>query len=68
MESNVPCIVCGEGGHRAHKCPTLCDPLKEGFQGNQRGGHDSHDEEMVKPVAPVFPVSRYSKKSKAQYC
>ena len=46
MNSAVPCNICNEGGHKASDCPTLYDPLKEGFySGGGGGGGHSHDDE-----------------------
>jgi len=44
METGGKCCVCG-GGHRASRCPDLCDPLNEGFfkGGGGGGGCDDHD-------------------------
>ncbi len=46
MNAACPCSLCGEGGHKASRCPALRDPLKDGFQsgGGGGGGHD-HDED-----------------------
>jgi hypothetical protein len=46
------CYVCGEDGHRASRCPELCDPLREGFfKGGGGGGGDcddhDHDDRVV---------------------
>lgn len=42
----ISCSVCGEGGHRVSSCPTLREPLKEGFySGGGGGGHHSHEED-----------------------
>lgn len=41
------CSVCSESDHHTNKCPTLCEPLKEGFyrpSGGHQGGHDDEDE------------------------
>jgi hypothetical protein len=47
----IPCTVCKEGGHKSAKCPTLYDPLKEGFYSGGGGGgghsHDDDDEHLV---------------------
>jgi hypothetical protein len=40
----IVCSLCSSAGHNANKCPTLSDPLKEGFYSGGGGGH-SHDEE-----------------------
>ncbi len=64
MEYGGKCSLCGEGGHRASRCPDLCDPLREGFfKGGGRGGggdcddHDHDDrvklEQMVGAGVPV---------------
>jgi hypothetical protein len=58
MEYGGKCSLCGEGGHRASRCPDLCDPLKEGFfKGGGGGGGgdcDDHDhDERVKLDRPV---------------
>ncbi len=46
MNSACPCGVCNEAGHTSRECPTLYDPLKEGFYaGGGGGGGHSHDEE-----------------------
>lgn len=47
---SVPCPVCKEAGHVASACPTLYDPLKEGFyQGGGGGGqHTGEEEEKAK--------------------
>jgi hypothetical protein len=46
QNTTAPCSVCGEGGHRASCCPTLREPLKEGFySGGGGGGGHSHDDE-----------------------
>jgi hypothetical protein len=40
------CYFCSSAGHYVSKCPTLSDPLKEGFySGGSSGGSHSHDEE-----------------------
>lgn len=49
MQSGAtPCAICGEGGCCAAECPTLREPLREGFQGGGGGGgghsHDDDDE------------------------
>ncbi len=45
MEYGGKCSLCGEGGHRASRCPDLCDPLREGFfkGGGGGGGGDCDD-------------------------
>ena len=51
MFSSARCSVCSESDHHANKCPTLCEPLKEGFykpSGGHQGGHDDDDDEKVK--------------------
>ena len=47
MNAACPCVVCGEGGHRPSKCPSLHIPLKDGFWsgGNGGGGHDHGDDD-----------------------
>ncbi len=46
------CYVCGEDGHRASRCPELCDPLREGFfKGGGGGGGDCDDHDHDDRVA-----------------
>jgi hypothetical protein len=50
------CSICSESDHHANKCPTLCEPLKEGFykpSGGHQGGHDD-DDEKVKMTVNVY--------------
>lgn len=59
--NTCPCSICGEGGHHMRKCPTLSDPLKEGFYKGQipRGGGGEEEDEHLRlrirnnPV-PIF--------------
>lgn len=47
--NTCPCSVCGEGGHHPRRCPTLSDPLKEGFYKGQiprGGGGDEEDDHL----------------------
>ena len=40
------CVICNETSHSASSCPTLADPLKDGFySGGGGGGGHSHDDE-----------------------
>ena len=40
------CSVCSEGSHHTNKCPTLHEPLKEGFyKPSGGGGGHSHDDD-----------------------
>jgi hypothetical protein len=48
LPSPARCSVCSEDSHHTNKCPTLHEPLKEGFYkpsgGGHQGGHDDDDE------------------------
>ncbi len=48
MNSAVPCSICNEGGHKCADCPTLYEPLKEGFYSGGGGGHSHGDDEDEK--------------------
>lgn len=56
--NSTPCTVCGEGGHAARKCPTLSDPLKEGFYKGQvpRGGGGEEDDEHLGLRVRNYPM------------
>ena len=45
MNSATVCGVCNEGGHKSRECPSLYEPLKEGFYSGGGGGGHSHDDE-----------------------
>jgi len=49
MESlpQIVCYFCSESDHNARECPSLSDPLKEGFYsgGGSSSGEHSHDDE-----------------------
>lgn len=50
------CSICSEGDHHTNKCPTLYEPLKEGFHkpsGGHQGGHDDDDDEKAKVKAYI---------------
>lgn len=38
------CSFCSQLGHNAKECPTLSNPLKDGFYSGGAGGAHSHDE------------------------
>lgn len=44
------CTVCGEGGHHPRKCPSLSDPLQEGFYKGQipRGGGGEEEDDHLR--------------------
>lgn len=47
--NQIPCSVCSEAGHKAHRCPTLSSPLQTGFYkpaGGYRGGGDEEDDSL----------------------
>ncbi len=52
----IPCITCGEEGHRAHRCPSLCAPLQSGFYappaGARQGGDDEDDSSSKRRALP----------------
>lgn len=57
----IPCTVCGEEDHRAHRCPNLCSPLNSGFYappaGARQGGDDDDESHKIeKPIHPVFGI------------
>lgn len=59
--NQIPCSVCSEAGHKAHKCPTLSSPLQSGFYkpaGGYRGGGDDEDDSLrkVRGSKSVQPV------------
>ena len=58
MNSAVPCTHCKEQGHKASKCPTLHEPIKDGFYsgGGGGGGGHSHDEEEEHIAIEVVEV------------
>ena len=45
----IPCTICKEEGHTAGKCPTLVDPLKQGFYtgGGAGGGGGGEEDESI---------------------
>lgn len=59
MDAATPCAACGERGHRATKCSTLREPLKEGFQGGGSGGggHSHEDDEGAAVVTSSQSVA-----------
>lgn len=44
---NTSCIVCGNNGHNSRLCPSLHDPLNDGFYsgGGGNGGQHSHEDD-----------------------
>ena len=60
MNSATQCGVCNEGGHKACDCPTLYEPLKEGFYsggGGGGGGHSHDDEDESSAQSNMMPRS-----------
>jgi hypothetical protein len=43
MDSDIPCKLCGEGGHKPSKCPELSQPEKT----SGGGGGDDHDHDQL---------------------
>lgn len=41
----IVCSVCKTQGHRESNCPTLSDPLKNGFYSGQGGGGGCGEED-----------------------
>ena len=43
----IICVICKGDGHTFSNCPTLADPLKDGFYsgGGGGGGSHSHDDD-----------------------
>lgn len=60
----IPCSTCGEEGHRAHRCPSLCAPLQSGFYappaGARQGGDD--DDESLR----VCKIQKKKSKNRAE--
>ena len=58
MQSST-CLICKESDHSVTRCPTLVEPLKEGFftGGPSQGSHSHDDEETLTP----YLVSRFKK-------
>jgi hypothetical protein len=50
MQSST-CLVCKESDHSVTRCPTLVEPLKEGFftGGPSQGSHSHEDDESLMP-------------------
>ena len=47
LPAAAKCSVCSEGDHHTRACPSLHEPLKEGFykpSGGYQGGGDDEDE------------------------
>ncbi len=47
---NIQCSICGDAKHNLTRCPTLTEPLKQGFisgGGGGGGGHDHDEDEHV---------------------
>ena len=46
MNQPARCVICNDVSHSSSNCPTLADPLKEGFySGGGGGGGHSHDDD-----------------------
>ncbi len=54
----IPCSVCQESGHHAAKCPTLSDPLKQGFYTGGGGGHAHGGDEEERLKLPIHTMKR----------
>ncbi len=57
--NEVPCTVCGEGGHHLSKCPSLLAPLQPGFpkmSGPPPGAGDEEDEKVTWLTQFCLPI------------